>query len=572
MRKRIIVILSISICLVFGGAQNSDATSFPSLYIDLNQTSLSEIASQSKEQRYPNNTVRLLDGMTSTTISDVELKGRGNSTWLVPKRPFQLSFKQKTGLLDLGKSKKWVLLADAYDPSHTRNELAFYLAELMDIPFTNQGRYIDLFIDNQYQGLYYLTPKIGLNKNSVNLTSDQAVLVEMDNSWGAEDQFFKTHIGGHAVSFKDFNTNDANAQSEIMQNFTKSYRNFERALYANDWSLITKYIDVDSFARYFLMYEISTNLDGLATSFFMYQNGPDTPIHAGPIWDYDLAFRLTNFDDNPDRLPYFSWGQRNMHQAYVNEQASTENEIFSRLLDHAEFRQRVSHIFRHKIAAHRTEIDDFFTQHYLLLHDEAERDSNLWEELPFETDFQELKDWLNLRLDYLTVLYGTPPTDSSVVVSAQLDQTRELYLRRLSDQSYQIIDLNSNKALQAANPSQTKSPVWFSTPRDNDQQHWYIVYANEHYYFFAKTSGLMLTSEEGTMHLDYFSPNPTTAFSLKISQNPTILLRQSILSFHQNVATLYDSQSARTWLLGDIASPQLFAPELIMRGGMAFPR
>ena len=394
----------------------------------------------------------------------------------------------------------------------------------------------------------------------------------MDNMWGTKDQFFRTHIGRHAISFKDFSTNDANAQSEIMQNFTKSYRNFERALYANDWSLITKYIDVDSFAQYFLMYEISTNLDGLATSFFMYQNGPDTPIYAGPIWDYDLAFRLTNFDDNPDRLPYFSWGQRNMHQAYVNEQASTENEIFSRLLDHAEFRQRVSHIFRHKIAAHRTEIDDFFAQHYLLLHDKAERDNNLWEEPPFEADFQGLKDWLNLRLDYLTVLYDTTPTDSSVVVSAQLDQTRELYLRRLSDQSYQIIDLNSDKALQAANPGKTKSLVRFSTPRDSDQQHWYIVYANEHYYFFAKTSGLMLSSEEGTMRLDYFSPNPTTAFSLKISKNPTILLRQSILSFHQNVTTLCDDQSARTWLLGDIASPQLFAPELIMRGGMAFPR
>ena len=47
-------------------------------------------------------------------------------------------------------------------------------------------------------------------------------------------------------------------------------------------------IDVESFAKMYLIQELSKNLDGGATSFYVYYDGGK--LHAGVSWDYDWAF------------------------------------------------------------------------------------------------------------------------------------------------------------------------------------------------------------------------------------------------------------------------------------------
>ena len=108
--------------------------------INLNGVSLEEIDAGSKEIKYKGNALDLYDRGQIYKYDDVEVKGRGNSTWAQVKKPYQIKFVNRVDLLGLGKSKKWVLLANYLDDSFLRNDIAFNLAEMLGIKYNSRGR------------------------------------------------------------------------------------------------------------------------------------------------------------------------------------------------------------------------------------------------------------------------------------------------------------------------------------------------------------------------------------------------------------------------------------------------
>ena len=61
-----------------------------------------------------------LDGAgiySDISATDLTIKGRGNSTWSMPKKPYKLKFKDKISLFNLTEAKDWVLLANYQDPT-----------------------------------------------------------------------------------------------------------------------------------------------------------------------------------------------------------------------------------------------------------------------------------------------------------------------------------------------------------------------------------------------------------------------------------------------------------------------
>ena len=99
---------------------------------------------------------------------DISIKGRGNSTWLYPKKPYKIKLDKKADLFSMGKSKSWVLLANYMDECGLRNDTAFALAKQAGV-LSMDSVFVDVVINSEYAGCYQLCEQIMLDKNRVDI-------------------------------------------------------------------------------------------------------------------------------------------------------------------------------------------------------------------------------------------------------------------------------------------------------------------------------------------------------------------------------------------------------------------
>ena len=106
----------------------------------------------------------------NTTLYDgaIEIRGRGNSTWANPKKPYKIKLDKKTDIFGFGKNKHWVLLANYTDESHMRNMLSYNLSGAMGMPYM-QNVHVDLILNGKYQGTYQFCEQIKMADGRVNI-------------------------------------------------------------------------------------------------------------------------------------------------------------------------------------------------------------------------------------------------------------------------------------------------------------------------------------------------------------------------------------------------------------------
>lgn len=272
----------------------------------------------------------------------IHFKTRGNTSFKEDKKSFAIKFPKKQAFLGLEKSKSFVLLANACDESHIRNAIAFDLARAMGIPAPRYA-YLTLYINDDYWGLYQMTNKVDVGKNGLVIT-DLEKLNEMVNpkplgeyEWyglgrkkglvlrkgvllendpdditggylidvsGPRPPYERSLSG--FVSDADDNiriVSPEHASPREIDYISKRYNEMESAVMAPDGinpetgRHYSEYIDVQSFARYYLLNELLFNWDGGWSSFMMYKDADviDPRFHAGPAWDYDRTLDNSQF-------------------------------------------------------------------------------------------------------------------------------------------------------------------------------------------------------------------------------------------------------------------------------------
>ena len=272
----------------------------PSVHITLNGTTLGQVH-RDKNVKYKNNTVSIMDpsGKYDLLAEDcVEFKGRGNSTWaFFDKKAYQIKFDDKTSVLGMGKAKKWVLLANAADETLMRNMLCLNVADQIGMDFVTEFAFVDLWVNGEYLGNYMFGEKVELGENRVDLDDPYATLFEQDTSfYFEEDYWFYNDTMGKFFTAKETNADDSDpAEVQIaIDAFQRSLDKLMRYLYTTPSaevkiSELEKIIDVDSFAKYYLVNEYCGNAESTASSFYAHMNGLDDVIHLGPVWDYDCS-------------------------------------------------------------------------------------------------------------------------------------------------------------------------------------------------------------------------------------------------------------------------------------------
>ena len=192
-------------------------------------------------------------------------------------------------------AKKWTLIPNMFDKTLMRNILGFQMSYIFGLKFKPSCRYIDLILNSDYRGNYLICDKIEVGKDRINITKmNKTCIKEPEISGGylvqgqggnisGDYSTFKT-VKGIALSYEYPEFEDIIEEQKIY--LKNKLDEIEAQIYEN----ITENIDLESFARYFLVEDFSGNQDGIYNSFFLYKERGDNKIYFGPVWDFDLAF------------------------------------------------------------------------------------------------------------------------------------------------------------------------------------------------------------------------------------------------------------------------------------------
>ena len=173
-----------------------DLTRFTGLPIVYLKTADS-VAIDSKDD-YVRGDTSVFGGRNFDDLEQVEMKirGRGNSTWgLHPKKPFQMKLSDKAEFLGMPNDKKWLFLAEYSDKTMLRNKMSFEMGYLSNLDWTPQGRFAEVYINDEYNGTYNITQKVEESDNRVPL-GDTGYLLELDqlSRLDPDDVYFESVI------------------------------------------------------------------------------------------------------------------------------------------------------------------------------------------------------------------------------------------------------------------------------------------------------------------------------------------------------------------------------------------
>ena len=221
------------------------------------------------------------------------IKLRGNSTLEAEKLSYAFKFNENVDLLGMGKGKKWVLLANAYDPTLMRNYIALETARKLRLNYTSGCRFADLWINDIYEGNYLVTEPIQDGSDRVDIhpaAGDFLEEYERSRKDEEETSYIVTDAGYRYLIHDPKNPGEGQAEyvldvmnhvEEVISDVQKS-NNGDNAI-----SKLSEVIDIDSFVDYCVFAEFMKSVDmGFSSEYFYYKGGL---LYAGPVWDYDLS-------------------------------------------------------------------------------------------------------------------------------------------------------------------------------------------------------------------------------------------------------------------------------------------
>lgn len=415
----VITVITLLLSRTFAQTNNRTTTEhqLPSLHIALDNISLEEINSLPIDNKYPDNTATFTIGQNTIVFNNVEIKGRGNHTWTLPKKPYQIKLQHKANLFNFGSAKKWVLLADYSDETHLRNSTAFFLQHLLNSENPIDGQHIELYINDTYHGLYYLSEKVEISKNRINLKDPLGIIAELDNLHNTDETCAYHSKNGNCLTIQDV-VNSDNSTIAI-ESFTNKFNELESAIEAKDYQSITQIIDIDSFAKYYLLNEFAINPDAYGSSFFLYTDGINDRIHAGSGWDFDAAFgnkHLLLADNNYTTLAS-PLSTMSIKELLSNNKPSKTLSLnhFDRLstviydlMNFPEFSIRTQEIYQNYLSGKKPEIINHIKTQANAIKEAAIKDSKLWNlEFNFTEEVNYLIDWIEKRCDHFDQIYNS---------------------------------------------------------------------------------------------------------------------------------------------------------------------
>jgi len=244
---------------------------------------------------------------------------RGASSQSFPKKNYGLETRNTDGsnnnvsLLGMPSENDWVLHGPYSDKSLLRNSLAYHMGTTTG-KYTPRTRLCELYVNNDYRGVYMLTEKIKRDKNRVDianlkpedisgqeLTGGYILQIDRDDESSNIDGWYS---GSSPSKFYAYHDPKAEDLEEVQREYIKTYlTSFEGDMESTDYYWKYKsYVDAPSWIDYFLVSEMGKHIDAYKLSFYMHKKKSTNggKLHFGPLWDFNLGFGNFNFVCSPE--------------------------------------------------------------------------------------------------------------------------------------------------------------------------------------------------------------------------------------------------------------------------------
>ena len=272
----------------------TDRAEVPTIYID------TEDGLPITSKDYFKNATITIDGhdiFPSMEATPVQIKGRGNSSWGWPKKPYRLKFAEKLKPLGMTKGKSWVLLSNYQTGSLMSNAIGMKAANLMGSAGANHIVPVDLYLNGEYRGSYNFTEKVGFSNNSIDLIDEsRAAMLELDSYYDEPDeQKFRSKPYNLPVNIKEPDFSEGLTELTL-ETIEQSFNSFVSALYYGED--ISPYVNIEQLVRFMMVNELTLNYEFYhPKSTFCYREDfmdDSCKYIFGPTWDLDWCFGYEN--------------------------------------------------------------------------------------------------------------------------------------------------------------------------------------------------------------------------------------------------------------------------------------
>jgi CotH kinase protein len=319
----------------------------------------------------------------------IRIKGRGNSTWGFPKKPYHIEFVNSKDMFSFGADKDWLLIANYLDDNHILNATAFTIADALQMPYTSKFIPVEVVINGTYQGLYLLTEQIEKEKNRVNI-DEGGVILEMDTYFNDEFKF-RSKTYNLPVNIKYPKTMDAAKLNSIKLDFDIMESKVASIEFPN--TNYADYFDTESLCNYLIAYYLTDNQEiNHPKSIFLHKNSTGK-FQMGPVWDFDWAY---SFEYGGKHFNYPSG------DLFWSNPSSGTN-FYKRFLQDpkvkAQFKLKWTDFRSKKFAS----VIDFIDVYSKSIKVARLRDINKWNksQKDYSTELSNMKFWLNSKANFI---------------------------------------------------------------------------------------------------------------------------------------------------------------------------
>ena len=341
----------------------------------------------------------------------VEFRGRGNSTWGMAKKPYRFKMDKKAAACGLPKAKSFVLLANYIDCTLMRNSIAFWVANYLEMPFSNHAVPVRVIFNGIDKGAYLLTEKLGIGGGSVDIEEDTGMLFEIDSNFD-EDYKFRYSNNGYnlPVMVKDPDLTEINRPEgytidQYFQAWQADFTEMADAVSAADPNAdLSQYIDLESLANYFIVQGLACNHEmEHPKSFYIHKKSLEEGevYYFGPVWDFDWAYTFDGAEGASPNVPLVRSNGDCTGASFIQD-------IFKNNAFRALYKQKWDKF----VEEGYPQLKVYMEEYAYLIEPQAIENGKLWPDdnstswrltkssFDFRNNFKTLKSWIENRINY----------------------------------------------------------------------------------------------------------------------------------------------------------------------------
>jgi hypothetical protein len=480
--KRLLLLLLLTVLVGMGAAnaQYTNQTDLPTIYIE----TFDGNGIYSKEV-YEYCKLHYVDEQGYVTEYDsVSIRGRGNSTWNLSKKPYRIKFLNKEKFLGKGyaKCKKWTLLANAGDKTMIRNAVTSAMGEFCanlheegapkSLPFNPAAKFVDLVLNGTYLGTYQISDQVDVRPHRVNIEEQNVPLGTDDDISGGyllevdgfrDGNWFSTNYFGTSVRihYPD--------DEEIVAKQTTYIKNrvnlFEKALKATNFDDpelgYRAFVDSTSLIDWYICTEVSANIDGFYSTYFYKERG-DNRFFWGPLWDYDIAY------NNDYRIKSEKGLNTSARSLMVDIAYSGSRDWVRRMWEDTWFQKKVYARFKELVDAGLVSymhnkvdsLQQLLSQSQAKNYEKWGISTRMYHEMvlysSYDSYMQDLKTFISEHCDYLLQAFAErKPVEPTPVFVPE-----EVYYQIVNAKTSKLMDLSGNNIVQYGSSRSRESQDW----------------------------------------------------------------------------------------------------------------